>query len=439
MKYERLVIEAEGNTFALEFHPRLTVIGGVGRLERDGLVNELVGSLGSGRSGVHLELLADNGNRFAVFRPRGATHRVVDVDAAIDVTHQFTDESGAVDLLARAGLDVRAAKATMRCTASDLMTSSERDQLTRRLAQVNQNGLWLAAEALRSAQSALDEEAASVGSSAEDAEVIEKIEARHAAFETHQARSESVRKTTFLLSGFAAIGVVPAMAFSGYLAAAPLIGIAAMSVITSIAFWRRAIIARRAEGAALAEAGAQSYLGFHLQRVNGLLSSDQARKRLMTAADDHRETLRSWNVIAGDVDVEWAMRNRSQIDAAVQLRHDMVGGGRLPSDNAEDAERATELAHALVTRLAELRRLGNGSESFPAIFDDPFTDVDAELRPALLEMLVRSSDHQQIVLLVDDEATCSWARLESMTGALALIEPSRAIVELPTPTIGLPA
>ena len=39
--------------------------------------------------------------------------------------------------------------------------------------------------------------------------------------------------------------------------------------------------------ASLADAGAQSYLGFHLQRVNSLLSSDSGRRRLITAAEEH--------------------------------------------------------------------------------------------------------------------------------------------------------
>ena len=44
MRFERLVIEADENTFSLDFHPRLTVISGVGRLEHEGLISELVGS-----------------------------------------------------------------------------------------------------------------------------------------------------------------------------------------------------------------------------------------------------------------------------------------------------------------------------------------------------------------------------------------------------------
>jgi hypothetical protein len=79
------VIEAGEQTLTLDLHPRLTVIAGVSQMERDGLVAELVGALGTGRSGVHLEILSDSGKRFAIFRPVGARHRVVDVDAARDL------------------------------------------------------------------------------------------------------------------------------------------------------------------------------------------------------------------------------------------------------------------------------------------------------------------------------------------------------------------
>ena len=47
----------------------MTVIAGVGRPERDGLITELVGGLGRGRSGVHLEIASDAGTRYAIFRP----------------------------------------------------------------------------------------------------------------------------------------------------------------------------------------------------------------------------------------------------------------------------------------------------------------------------------------------------------------------------------
>src|ERR1700694_4072490 len=46
VRYERLVIQAGSNSFSLELHPRLTVIAGVGQLERDGLIGEFIGAFG---------------------------------------------------------------------------------------------------------------------------------------------------------------------------------------------------------------------------------------------------------------------------------------------------------------------------------------------------------------------------------------------------------
>jgi hypothetical protein len=422
VRLERLVIEADQNTFALDLHPRLTVIGGVGRLEREGLVNELVGALAGGRQGVHLELQADNGSRFAIFRPSGARHRIVEIDSRLDVTDQFADEDGMVNLLARTGLDARSAKASMRISSADLLTTSERDQLLQRLAHVNQNELWVAAETLRSAQRRLEDEAAAVGSNAEDAEIIEQIEARHEEHERRRAAAERIRKATFVGSGLCAIGVVPAMLKVGLLAAAPLIALALAGVLVSIVSWRRVLASARSEELALTEFGAQSYLGFHIQRVNGLLSSDQARRKLMQAAEEHREALRRWAVIAGDVELDWVLRNRDQIDAAARIRSEVFGGER--NAEAGQAERAAGLAHTVVSRLAGLRTIGVGGESFVALFDEPFSDLEPAIVPPLLELLIRSSEHQQIVLLTEDPTIASWARLEAMTGNMSLVEPS---------------
>ncbi len=434
MRYERLIIEAGENNFTLDFHPRLTVIAGVGRIERDGLINELVGALGTQRDGVHLELCADAGNRFAIFRPRGARHRVVDVDAAVDVTAKFSDGEGKIDFLSRAGLDPQVARRTLRFGANDLVTDRERDRIVRELSQVNQNELWVAAEALRQAQRRLEEEAAAVGSSAEDAAVIEKIEERHAAFEAAQVRNESWRKQTFLLSGFSAIATVPAVVWVGVWAAVPLIALAAASVLTSIVMWRRCESARAEEEDALAEAGAHSYLGFHLQRVNGLLSSDQSRKRLMMASEELKEAQKRWSIIAGDVEVDWVFQHRDDIATAVKLRQDVVSLGVLGGPEAGGGERATALAQAIAARLGELRTLGPGSESFPALLDDPFVGIEEHITPSLLELLVRSSQHQQVILLTEDPQVASWARLESMTGAVGIIEPSGRGADLADPS-----
>ena len=437
MRYERLVIEAGDQSLTLDLHPRLTVVAGVSQLERDGLVTELVGALGTGRSGVHLEITADSGKRFAIFRPTKGRHRVVDVDAVRDVTAEFTDE-GQIDLLARAGLGLREAKDTMRFGSADLLTTRDQDRLVSQLAQVNQNELWIAAEALRQSQRRLDDEAEALGSSAEDGAIIEKIEARHEAFERSQATLEKWRKTTFLLSGFSAIAVVPAVVKAGVIAGLPFILLAAVATAFSVVMWRMNEAAERAEEEALSEAGAHSYLGFHLQRVNGLLSNDQARKRLMQVTEEQRDALRRWQVIAGDVDLNWAMAHRSAIAEAVKLRQEVVSLGMMPGAGIDsDSERTTALAQAVVSRLNELRTLGPGSESFPAILDEPFTSVEPEIVPSLLELLVRSSAHQQVILLTGDDTIVQWARLEAMTGALAIVEPSRVVSLSPEPSNSL--
>jgi len=431
VQFERLVIESGDNSISVDLHPRLTVIAGLSQMERDGLVNEFVGALGNSRNGVHLELLAGNGNRFAIFRPNHAPHRVIDVDARLDVTDQFTDVNGEINLLSRAGLDHHQARRSMRFNAQDLAESAARDSLIQQLARVDQKQLWVAAESLRTAQRRLEEEADAVGSSVEDAAVIERIETHHENFERSQDQSETVRRSTFMVAGFAALLSVPTARIVGTVGVIPLAFLATAAVLVSFVYWRRMESARKREAAALAEAGAQSYLGFHLQRVNSLLSSDSGRRRLIAAAEEHRGAAQRWVVLAGPIDVEWADENHQEITAAANLRQLVQPAGFKEESLGIDDTAAS--AHALVTHLGDLRNLGSSGESFPALFDEPFVNIESGVLPALLEVIVRGSEHQQIILLTDSPSVTSWAQLEEMTGALKIIEPTALINAAPSP------
>lgn len=427
MQFERLVIESGASSVSFDLHPRLTVIAGMSQMERDGLINEFVGALGNSRSGIHLELVAGNGNRFAVFRPSGAPHRVIDVDHRTDVTQQFSDATGSIDLLSRAGLDVRTARKVMRFGSQDLAETTERGAYIQQLARIEQNELWSAAEALVIADRRMEEEADAVGSSVEDAEVIERIEQRHEQFERTQVDNEKVRRMTFLAAGFAALLAVPAAALIGTFAVIPLGLVALAAVAVSIVYWQRMEKARTAEEAALADAGAQSYLGFHLQRVNSLLGSDQGRQRLIRAAEEHRQAAQRWHALAGEVDVNWAVANRAEITGAARLRADVQPF--LTPEDPSSGDRTAAAAHAVLGRLEQLRSLGPGWESFPALLDEPFQGLDAGTLPAMLELLVRSSEHQQIILLSESATVSEWARVEAMTGAIGVIEPSAIVVQ----------
>src|SRR5687767_4448390 len=94
MRVERLVIESGEHTFTLDLHPRLTIVAGMGRVERESLIGEIVGALGGSRPGVHVELEERSGRHLAVFRPTNGKHRIVDVDRARDITAQMADELG---------------------------------------------------------------------------------------------------------------------------------------------------------------------------------------------------------------------------------------------------------------------------------------------------------------------------------------------------------
>jgi len=424
MRFERLVIEAEDNTFSLEFHPRLTVICGVGRLEREGLTTELIGALSASRAGVHAEVMADTGNRFAIFRPHGARHRVVDIDTATDISKRFADESGNIDLLAVAGLDQRTAKRRLRLTATDLTTSTNHEQIVRRLAGTNQAELWEAVDDVIAAQELVDEAAEAAGSAPEDAEIVEQIERRHDEFEGVQEVAEKFRRASFFAGIFAALAAVPsAMLISRLVAMVFIIGAAIVTGV-SLVQNQRMIRARQAEEDALAEAGAKTYLGFHLQRVNGLLESDSARHRLMEASVELEQVQSAWKEIAGDVAADWAAEFKSEIQEANERRRVIEATSTTMTGDNSESDKGTALSDALVARLATVRHIGPDSESLPLILDDALNGLDAGLKAPLLELLVRASEHQQIVFMTEDDDVTEWARLEAMTGAIAILEPS---------------
>ena len=426
MRYERLVIEAEDNNFSVEFHPRLTVIAGVGRLEREGLINELVGALGSSRSGVHAELATDSGGRFAVFRPTGGRHRVIDVEQAEDITRFFANAQGEIDVLARAGLDSRSARRRMRVTPGDLTTSSQTDQIIRRLALLDPSELWSAAERVRITEDQLQAEAESMQANPEDAEIVQRIEDRHQEFMVAQSRHELFRKLSFFCGAFAALAAVPMSLYFGKVSAMPLVLAAAAITVMSFRQFKDLERAGHDETKALKAAGAQSYLGFHLQRVNGLLASDQHRKRLMRAAEEHRGSTEAWKHLVGDLDVTWVLERRESIDGAARQRQLLTNRGAASVDHpALDDAATSDLAQALIARLADVRTLGAGGESFPLLLDDPLRELPRPLKPALLELLVRSSGMQQLIYFTEDPDVSSWARVEALTGDLNVLEPAR--------------
>ncbi|MCU1353548.1 MAG: hypothetical protein JWM05_2757 [Acidimicrobiales bacterium] len=418
-----MVIEAGENTFTLSLHPRLTVIAGLGSVGREALIGELLGALGSSRTGVHLEMVEDSGRRIAVFRPDDAPGRVVDVERSADVSAEFTDVDGRLDVLAHHGLDMRTARRTLRLDQLDLQASAHSDDLIRRLAELDQTVLWSTAARVRVTDDELQTLAEEVGSLPEDAEVVERIEERHQAVEVALEQHRQLRRSASLVCGASLMAAIPTTFFDPKMALM-ILTIGMITVLLAFFYRARVDHAAAAERSALSDAGAESYLGFMVQRVDGLLSDTEQRRRLMAVAEDHRAAARSWTEVAGDVSVDWALEHHEEVAAAAKLRRAMTSLNTMSSTAPVlDNDTTTDLAHALVGRLTRLRSIGADHESFPLILDEPFGDVEPTVKPALLELLSRSAGSPQVLVLTDDEDIASWARLEALTGTLSVVEP----------------
>jgi len=310
-----------------------------------------------------------------------------------------------------------------RLSATDVAASSRSDALVRALAVVDQDQLWQAADQVRATDVALKTEVEAVGAAPEDLPVIEEIERRHEEFENALERHEDVRHHALFIGGACALAAIPA-ALLNRLYALPFLVVALLTTVVSIRFRRRMELARKAESEALAAAGARSYIGFHLQRVNGLLQGQHNRQHLATAAEAHRQAVARWQSLAGEVAVDWALTMRERIATlAVRLADEGRAGSGLTGPSLRAVEPA-DLAHALVARLAELRNAGPGGQSLPLILDEPLNGVDPSIKQWMLELVGRSAGSPQVVYLTEDEDVASWARMEAVAGHLAVIEPS---------------
>jgi hypothetical protein len=428
MHYERLVLEAGGNAVTVRFHPRLTVIAGVGGDERELLLTELLGGLTGGRPGVHLDLQDDSGQRIGVTRrPRPGHDRVVELDSGEDVTEQFAAAAAGrrLDLLAAMGLSAEEARLRCRLTASELAVHSRTDAVVASLAALDQPRLWAAAGRAVAAEEAVAREAHRADAAAEDAPMAEEVERRHTAFEAAHQRTRAARRTAVFIAATCAPAAAVALALHSRfpavgllavrLAALALVGIASVTTLLSVVFRRRASRAHRAEAAALAAVGAESYFGFELQRIDSLIANRQALARIASASEEHRRALAAWRTVAGELDPQWALAHREPITARAQ-----AGPSGLCARMDVDPLR---LAQWLTGRFAAAQRAGPTGESLPLVLDDTFIGLDAATKQWALVMVSRFTGSAQALYLTSDRDVVAWARVEAVAGDVSVVEP----------------
>lgn len=423
MRFQRLLLEAGSTTVTVDLHPRLTVIAGVGDLERRSLMSELFAGLAGSRPGTHVEISDDAGRRLGVMHPANRTpDRVVEMTTGTDVTEEFRGPDGRVDLLTPLGLDLASAK--RRCTMSshDMVTDAAVDSTVAALATRDQQRLWAAGDAVRVTDAVLKAEVAAIGGDPEDAPLVEEVERRHAAFEAAQERLEYVRHHGIFVGGASVMAAIPAAALRHW-ASIPLLAVAIVTTALSILYRRRMERARKHERAALDKAGADTYLAFRLQQMNTVFDGGADRTRLGMAVAEHRDALAAWRALAGDVSVDLAFDLRDRV-AATAKRMREAGGGAATTTTAV-AEPA-ELAQALIVRMSELRHAGAHGEAMPLVLDEPLAGVTTSVKQWVLELVARSAGSPQIIYLTEDPDVAAWARMESVGGEVAILEPAPA-------------
>lgn len=207
------------------------------------------------------------------------------------------------------------------------------------------------------------------------------------------------------------------------------LAIGTICLLLTFVYWARIAKIRRSEKIALSQVGADSYLSYTVKRVNGMFSDTEHRRRKLALAEDHRDAAIHWTRLAGDVSVDWAIEHHAEIERAAKLRHQLRHLTRAGAPDPALDDQAADYALALVSHLDTLRELGPGGESFPLIIDDPLHGAAPSTRLALLELLARSAGNPQIILLTDQDDVASWARLEALTGEIALVEPTAEPIE----------
>lgn len=422
MRLERLTLTSGATSVSMPFHPRLTVVAGVGALERESITSELLGALAGTKRRSRLEIVDESGRRLVIERHETdpGRDRVLDGSTGADITRQLRTPDGRLDLLSVHQLTLDEVRARARLTSADLNPGA--DAGLARLARHDQTVLWAAADRVLSTQAAARAEAASIATNDVPAEVIERIEQRHGACEAAENRLNQLGRTGFRLSlPAAAAGAITFAAADKRIAYALVAAVAGVLVVLGALLLRLAVLRRR-ERAALAEVEADSYIVFHIRRMDELLAGQMNRQRLAEVAHARKAALAEWKHLAGDASVEWALANKDRILAAQRrsatLAADMTGGG---------AE-AAEMAQAVIERLADLRHACGSGDSLPLLLDDPFAGTGTASKQWLLELVGRSAGSPQCVLLTEDDEVAAWARMEAIGGQLSVIEAAPAEV-----------
>lgn len=194
------------------------------------------------------------------------------------------------------------------------------DPIVAELGVRDQDELWATAERLRAAKAAMHEVRVSLGGLEMDdvgAEptVVAEIEAAHAAVDEAERAADAVRFPAQAAIVVGALAGILGMALGTLLASLGLLAAIVAAVAGIVVPDLRLRRARRIEAAALEKAGATSYLGFHIRRVEATV--DPSLRQAATAAvEEQRAATEAWLDLVGPaLSVEHALHLEDEVRA----------------------------------------------------------------------------------------------------------------------------
>ncbi len=398
------------------------MVSGLGKLEREALASEVLGAIGPGRSGLSVDLVADNGRCLEVHRPLTGPCSVRDAVTCEDVTNAFLFGE-TVDVLGALGLSRGQTRSTLHFSDKNLKAVDDLDATVVRLGSIDQTELWSAAIKLAEVEvemaSVVDE--AILADPLED--YAEEIEEAHAGRDIAADQLEKARSQ--LRSGslaLAFIGVAVGLITHPFLA----VPFLSLAIGVGVRAWRRGQdyeTASAFEIEVLSKAGVASYLNFQLKKVDELTSNNAVRSRSLELAELHRQARTTWESITGKgISLEWAAGQRAQITAAASR---IDGGSGYPAGHAMEC-----FARAFVNARSSV------GESLPLVVDEPFTTVgDPELLEILSAMETYAA-HMQYIVMSNDDRVLRWiqARTEQGTASLVRLGSESGREQRPTTT-----
>ncbi len=268
------------------------------------------------------------------------------------------------------------------------------DLLVGELGLLDQDALWPAADRLVAAREEVQRVQVSLGGLGGEQggpppAVIEAMEQAHSDLQDAERAAEAVR-----VPGVAGAGLGVAIAMVGTMGSPLLIPLgllATAGVGTATLLRPKARVAKAAavERAALEGAGAESYLGFHLRRVDATVDPN-VRGAAEAALAENRAATVAWNELVGpDVDVLRAKALQDEVEAYHTALRNLGGAAdeieQIRTELSERAEPALDAASAALAQACAPLGLTERDLADPAPVEAVVLDVIERGRLARLQ------------------------------------------------------